>query len=124
MTPTERAQNAFFTAGYNYTDAITLGTMWHETDTSQVKADAGQKLLDGQSLPIPPSAPSGSGNPTAQSGSAPSATDAAYGAYFAAGYTYDDAVSLGKLWHETDIGQIKVEAGQKLLAGQKLPIAP
>ena len=79
--------------------------MWHVTDIGQVKADAGQKLIAGQTLPIRPSAP-------------------ALDAYFAAGYTYNDAVTLGKLWHETDIGQIKSEAGQKLLAGQTLPIAP
>ncbi|MDQ1465015.1 MAG: hypothetical protein QOC73_1956, partial [Actinomycetota bacterium] len=35
-------------------DAITLGKLWNETDTTQIKADAGQKLLAGQTLPIAP----------------------------------------------------------------------
>ncbi|MDQ1496517.1 MAG: hypothetical protein QOG69_3000, partial [Actinomycetota bacterium] len=169
MTPVERAQNAFFTAGYDYNDAVTLGTMWHETDISQVKAEAGQKLLAGQTLPILPSGPAldayfaagytyddaitlgklwnetdttqikadagqkllagqtlpiPASGPIAPSSSAPSSADPALTAYFAAGYTYDDAVTLGKLWHETDIAKIKADAGQKLLAGQTLPIAP
>ena len=122
LTPTERAQGAFFAAGYGYDDAVTLGTLWHETDIGQVKADAGQKLLDGQALPISPS------SPTAASDSAPpmasSSFDAGLTAYFAAGYNYNDAVTLGKLWHESDIGLVKADAGQKLLAGQTLPIAP
>jgi hypothetical protein len=169
MSATERAQNVFFTAGYNYNDAVTLGTMWHETDISQVKADAGQKLAAGQTLPIPPSGPAldaflaagytyddavalgklwhetdtsqikadagqkllagqtlpiPPSGPSASSGSAPSSVDPALAAYFAAGYTYNDAVTLGKLWHESDIAKIKADAGQKLLAGQTLPIAP
>lgn len=119
-TPSERALNAFFTAGYDYNDAVTLGTLWHETDIGQVKADAGQKLLAGQTLPISPS------TPTAPSDSAPasSADDPALAAYFAAGYNYNDAVTLGKLWHESDIGLVKADAGRKLLDGQTLPIAP
>jgi hypothetical protein len=169
MTAAERAQNAFFTAGYDYDDAVTLGTMWHETDIGQVKADAGQKLITGQALPIRPSGPAldayfaagytyndavtlgklwnrtdiaqvkadagqkviagqtlpiPPSGPTAPSDSASSSADPGLAAYFAAGYNYDDAVTLGKLWHETDIGQVKSEAGQKLLAGQTLPIAP
>jgi hypothetical protein len=121
-TPQEKAQGAFFAAGYDYNDAVTLGNLWHETDIVQVKADAGQKLLDGQTLPIAPStpiAPSGSMAPTPQS-----SADQALSAYFAAGYNYNDAVTLGTLWHETDLGQIKAEAGQKLLDRQALPIAP
>jgi hypothetical protein len=138
-TAAEKAQGAFFAAGYDYNDAVDLAKRWHETDVSQVKAEAGQKLIDGQTLPIKPSgaqdfATSGlsdaqqkrliaasAGGDTVTTGST---TDTAYAAYFAAGYDYDDAVSLGKLWHETDIGQIKGEAGQKLLDGQTLPIAP
>jgi hypothetical protein len=103
---------AFFGAGYTYDDAVQLGKIWNETDTFRVKIDAGQKLLDGQTLPVQPS-----GTPESQS-------EKAQAAYFAAGYTYDDAVKLGKIWNQTDTNQIKTEAGQKLLDGQTLPIAP
>jgi len=46
-------------------------------------------------------------------------------AYFGAGYGYDDAVKLAKIWHsKADIGTVKAEAGRRLLAGQQLPIKP
>ena len=49
-----------------------------------------------------------------------------YDAYFNAGYDYDDAVKLAKLWkmNKNDIGAVKAAAGKKLLAGKKLPIQP
>jgi len=123
-TPQEKAQGAFFADGYDYNDAVTLGTLWHETDIGQIKAEAGQKLLDGQTLPIEPSTPSTSTGAVVFSATPQSSEDQALAAYFAAGYNYNDAMTLGTLWHETDIGQIKAEAGQKLLDGQTLPIAP
>jgi hypothetical protein len=122
IRPSGAAVDAYFAAGYNYDDAVTLGKLWNETDTAQVKADAGRKLLDGQTLPIPPSGPSAPSGSAPSS--APSSADAALAAYFAAGYNYNDAVTLGNLWHVTDIGQVKADAGQKLLDGQTLPIAP
>ena len=123
-TPQEKAQGAFFAAGYDYNDAVTLGTLWHETDIGQIKAEAGQKLLDGQTLPIQPSTPVASTGPVVSSPTPLSSEDPALAAYFAAGYDYNAAITLGALWHETDLGQIKAEAGQKLLDGQTLPIAP
>jgi hypothetical protein len=60
--------------------------------------------------------------PTPQS--TQSADDAAIDAFFAAGYTYDDAVTLAKAWGSTDPFETKVAAGRKLEAGEKLPIAP
>ena len=48
------ALDAYFAAGYNYNAAVTLGTIWHETDILQIKTEAGQKLLDGQTLPVAP----------------------------------------------------------------------
>jgi hypothetical protein len=45
-------------------------------------------------------------------------------AFVGAGYTYDDAVRLGKIWHVSDTLQVKADAGRKLINGQKLPIAP
>jgi len=126
-SPQQKAIDAFINAGYTYDDAITLSNLWHETDIVQVKADAGQKLIDGQTLPIAPSvSDSPAANPSAPSSvpASTSAQDRALNAYFAAGYNYDDAVQLGKLWNKTDILQIKTDAGQQLLDGQKLPIAP
>jgi hypothetical protein len=48
----------------------------------------------------------------------------AWDAYFGAGYDYDDAVRLAKLWNMTDeVGSVKAEAGRRLLAGEALPFA-
>jgi hypothetical protein len=48
-----------------------------------------------------------------------------YDAYFNAGYDYDDAVALAKIWHSKgNIGSVKAAAGKKLLEGKKLPIEP
>jgi hypothetical protein len=127
-TPVEKAQTAYFGAGYDYNDAVTLGQMWHETNIQHVKTKAGQELLDGQTLPIKPSDPSVPGTLTGTSasglGSGAAGDASALAAYFAAGYDYNDAVALGKVWHQTDTDQIKAAAGQKLLDGQQLPIAP
>jgi len=121
-TQQEKEQDAFFSAGYDYNDAVALGALWHETDLAQVKAEAGQKLLDGQKLPIAPSDVATTADASPKT--VDTAEDRALEAYIAAGYGYDDAVALGALWHETDLGQIKAEAGQKLLDGQPLPIRP
>lgn len=122
--------NAFFAAGYDYNDALTLRQLWNETDVVQVKADAGKMLLAGQTLPIKPTpvtsptATPGAGDPAASNPAADPAQESELNAYFGAGYNYDDAIQLGKLWNQTDVLQIKTEAGQKLLAGQTLPVAP
>jgi hypothetical protein len=155
----ESAENsdvaAFFAAGYTYDDAVTLSKTWHDS-SYQAKAEGGKKLLAGETLPIPPSGPK---DPSAGSslvvvpGSASAAKtkalflsrakqakggravvvangqtsdgeSPALDKYFASGYDYNDALSLGKLWNQTDVNQIKTEAGQKLLAGDTLPVKP
>jgi uncharacterized protein YciW len=115
--------NAYFAAGYTYEDALGLGQLWKTDDTYQVKIDAGAKLLAGLTLPI---AAGSEPTPAAETSSnaAASADENAVNKYFAAGYTYDDAVTLGKLWTINDTYQVKIDAGQKLLAGQTLPIKP
>ncbi|SDT49196.1 hypothetical protein [Actinoplanes derwentensis] len=47
-------------------------------------------------------------------------------AYFQAGYGYDNAVELAKLWKlgAGEFAQAKAVAGQKLLAGETLPVKP
>ena len=101
------ALDAFFAAGYSYVDAEKLAELWKSADPYEAKVTAGQALLDGKKLPIKPD---------------PSA--AAVDAFFAAGYDYDDAVALAKLWKSADPGEAKVAAGKRLLAGKKLPIKP
>jgi hypothetical protein len=119
-SPTEaelqKDYDAYFAAGYGYDDALKLAKVWGlKSEPGAVKAEAGRRLLAGEILPIKPgpeSAPVGSKQ------------DKAVDAFFAAGYNYDDAVKLAKLWHTKDVYQVKADAGQKLLDGKKLPIAP
>ncbi len=115
--------NAYFAAGYTYEDALGLGNLWKIADTYQVKIDAGAKLLAGETLPV---APGSQPTPASEISANASATaeENAVNKYFAAGYTYDDAVTLGSLWKITDTYQVKIDAGQKLLDGQTLPIKP
>lgn len=110
----KRAVAAYTEAGYNGADAQQLAMLWHMSsgDLTQVKVEAGQKLLAGQKLPIP---------------AATSAVDPAgeaLQAYFAGGYDFDDATELAKLWKLSDTDAAKVEAGKWLLAGKTLPIKP
>jgi biotin carboxyl carrier protein len=103
---------AFFDAGYTYSDAAQLAQTWNLKETYQAKVEGGQKIENGQTLPIPPS------------GTPASADQRAMDAYFAAGYDYTDAQRLGQIWNVSDLGQVKVDAGQKLENGETLPIAP
>ncbi len=48
---------------------------------------------------------------------------AAVDAFFAAGHDYDDAVALAAVWN-VDPFEAKVTAGQRILAGETLPVAP
>jgi hypothetical protein len=105
------ADDAFFNAGYDYNDAVALGQIWNETDITQIKSEAGQKLLNGDTLPVKPS------------GSPASPEDQNVAAFFNAGYTMNDAIKLGKMWNESPY-QAKVDGGKKLQNGETLPIAP
>jgi hypothetical protein len=110
----DQAISAYFAAGYDYNDALALAQLWHMSgDPSTIKAEAGRRLLAGQTLPFKPSA----------AGVATAAEDADLNAFFAAGYTYEDAVGLAQLWKISDPYQAKIDAGQKLTAGQTLPFA-
>jgi hypothetical protein len=113
--PNQPALDAFFKAGYDYDDAAALAKAWHESDPFTAKVDAGNRLLAGQTLPLAP----GSATPApAEAG------DDAVTAFFNAGYTYDDAVTLSTMWHSASPYDAKVAAGKKLQAGQTLPIKP
>ncbi len=113
---------AYFNAGYGYNDAVQLAVLWHtKADIGNVKAEAGRRLLAGETLPIKPT-----GNPVDPT---PDPTEvagyqAAWDAYFNAGYNWDDAVRLAKLWHLSDPGDAKAKAGKKIEAHQPLPFKP
>ena len=47
-------QDAFWNTGYNEVDVATLNALWNSDDT-ETKVRAGQMILDGQPMPIPPS---------------------------------------------------------------------
>lgn len=55
------AADAFWRAGYTYEDAEQLAALW-EIETWETKIRAGQALLDGQPLPVPPSGVATSGS--------------------------------------------------------------
>lgn len=116
----EKQYAAYFDAGYDYADAEKLAKIWRSTgDIGTVKAEAGRRLLAGEKLPFkatPDAEDEGEAITPAQ--------QKKLDAYFAAGYDYDDAVKLAKLWKKSDPYQAKIEGGKRLLAGDTLPIKP
>ena len=46
-----------------------------------------------------------------------------YEAFWDAGYTYDDVLTLDALWNSDDV-ETKARAGQMILDGEPLPILP
>ena len=114
LSPTEQKRiDAYFAAGYNYDDAVKLAKLWKLSDPYSAKIEGGKRLLAGdKKLPVKPSAPD-----TAKESSR-------VNAFFAAGYDYDDAVKLARLWKKSDPYQAKIEGGKRLLAGDTLPIKP
>lgn len=118
----DRYWAAYFAAGYGYDDAVQLAALWHtEQNIGLVKAEAGRRLLAGETLPIPPHA-----HPSVPTAPDPAASGdaAALQAFFDAGYVWDDAVQLAALWKMPNPSDAKVAAGKKLEAGEKLPIEP
>ena len=116
-----QGHDAYFEAGYGYDNALQLANLWGYGPeyAGDVKALAGLKLLAGETLPVNPVP-----NPTGEA-EAPTANDKRITAYFHAGYDYEDAVELAKIWKLADPYAAKVEAGKRLLAGvKKLPVTP
>jgi hypothetical protein len=116
----EKGWAAYFAAGYDYDDAVKLSELWHvKAPIGNVKAAAGLRLLAGETLPFPatPNDP----EPTV---SVDPALQKQLDAFFGAGYTWDEAEELAKLWHISDPGEAKYAAGKKLLAGETLPVKP
>ncbi len=127
----KKAYDAYFAAGYDFDDAMELARLWDLDDSAGdpdpygTKAVAGRRLLAGEDLPIAPGA-----------GPAPAAVprenpdDDPEVAFLAAGYDWQDAVTLARMWgsrgglEDSEVLQVKAEAGQKLLDGETLPIRP
>ena len=112
---------AYFNAGYGYDDAVKLAAIWHtKANIGNVKAEAGRRLLAGETLPVKPT-----GNDTpAPDPTVVKGDQAALDAYFGAGYVWDDAVKLAKIWHLSDPSDAKIKAGKKIEAHQALPLKP
>ncbi|MFD0481764.1 hypothetical protein ACFQ46_04080 [Kineococcus sp. GCM10028916] len=118
----QASREVFFAAGYTYDDAVVLGAQWSQ-DPWEAKVTGGEKLTAGETLPIAPgSSPTAPSDPGTGVGVGDDES-AAVDAFFAAGYTYADAVALGTVWN-VDPWEAKVTGGGKLLAGETLPVAP
>jgi hypothetical protein len=116
----DRQFDAYFDAGYDYDDALMLAKLWRsKDDPATIKAEAGRRLLAGERLPI--RATPDDATPDEE---IDSREQKQLDAYFAAGYNYDDAVKLAKLWKLSDPFAAKVEGGKRLLADKKLPVKP
>ena len=111
---TEEQYRAFWTSGYTLEDLTALQELW-SVDETEAKARAGQAVLDGTALPFAPG--------THQYEEPSAETVAAIDAVFAAGYTGEDLAELAELW-STDVVETKARAGQLLLDGQTVPVAP
>ncbi|MFF5296656.1 hypothetical protein [Paractinoplanes globisporus] len=115
---------AYFAAGYDYDDAVKLSALWHvKAPIGNVKAEAGRRLLAGETLPFP--ATPNSPDPTVDPNDPKiKAMQAQLDAFFGAGYTWDEAEKLAKIWHLSDPTDAKYLAGKKLLAHQPVPVKP
>ncbi|PPK98787.1 hypothetical protein CLV92_101488 [Kineococcus xinjiangensis] len=114
------ALERFLDEGYTSGDAAELAQRWGIGDTASAKAVAGLKLAAGTGLPFP----AGSFEAPASEPAPDAAGEQALDAYFGAGYGYDQAVELSQLWKVEDILEVKITAGKKLLAGERLPVQP
>jgi hypothetical protein len=106
LTP-EQLIEAFFGWGYTTEDAQVLAERWG-VDLSQAKVKAGSELKTVGALPfvdVVPVYPD----------------QAAYAAFFATGYDYDDAVLLAQHWGLATPADAKAKAGELLRSGQQLP---
>lgn len=109
---TREQYNAFWGAGYTTADLAALGDLWH-ADALEVKARAGQMLLDGDTVPVAPG--------TSSDEDAHGVTTEQSDAFWEAGYTVDDAEQLAELW-QIDMVEAKARAGGMLLDGKTPPV--
>lgn len=109
--------DAFYTSGYDLNDAVKLAKLWKLQNAYAAKVQGGTELLDGKKLPVKPHYDDGIS-------SADRKKALEVDKFFAAGYDYNDAVKLGKIWHTATPYDAKILGGKKLLAGQSVPIKP
>lgn len=107
----DAAAQEFFDAGYTPDDADELARQWKSPCTYGAKVLAGERLAAGQGLPLQPGGTDASDSAAAQR-------------FFDAGYTLDDADELAREWKVADTFEAKVLAGERLAAGQRLPVEP
>ncbi|WP_028045656.1 hypothetical protein [Cellulomonas sp. URHE0023] len=108
-----REQYEAFWATYTVDDMETLSALWN-IGATETKARAGQMILDGQTPPVTPSAPAEPPSDDQQD---------ARDAFWDAGYTSEDVGALSELW-SIDPFETKARAGQMILDGEQLPVAP
>lgn len=121
----QEQREAFRSAGYDYDDAVELARLWglRQDAADDVKAEAGRRLLAGERLPLAAGAGPAAPAPAPPDLEAGPGEDP-YVAFLNAGYDWNDAVELARLWGSSDVLQTKADAGRKLLNGETLPIAP
>ncbi|WP_127504243.1 hypothetical protein [Actinoplanes solisilvae] len=112
---------AYYAAGYGYDNAQVLAKIWKQNpdNLNRVKAEAGRRLLLGETLPIKPTPD----KPVVEETITPQ-QQKQFTAFFEAGYVWDDAAKLAKIWKLSDAPAAKLEAGKRLLAGQDVPVKP
>ncbi|GCE77625.1 hypothetical protein [Cellulomonas biazotea] len=115
---TREQYEAFWGAGYTVEDVDALGALW-QTDAVQTKARAGQMVLDGEVVPVPP----GLLVPGGDDATWGSAEEREVEAFWNAGYTAEDVDALNALW-DSDHMETKARAGRMLLDGTPLPFGP
>lgn len=120
----ERRYEAYFSAGYDWQDVEALAKLWKMSadNPADIKAEAGRRLLAGETLPIAATPGDSEAVPSRPEFSAQD--QKRFQAFFNAGYTWDEAEKLAKLWKLDDPSDAKLEAGRRLLDGQKLPVKP
>lgn len=118
---TREQYDAFWNAGYDVPEMQALSELW-QTDLIETKSRAGQMILDGVPLPVAPGSVAPKPAEDVWEDVDPTIA-AAWPAFWEAGYTEADLQALVALWQQ-DVEEVKTRAGQMILDGQPLPIAP
>jgi hypothetical protein len=105
--------DVFVNFGYDLVEGQTLAEHWN-VDVTRAKVRAARELKAVGVLPfVEP-----------QSEWASQGEEDSFGAFFKAGFDYDDAVALAKFWGLGQPADAKMKAGALLLRGQQLPTVP